>query len=101
MICSFDAARVSLNKRRHYIVKIDRFPNFMISLFQAAKALIVHEAILARALPRETAGLLLSLCDGTFSPNALADSDGNAKTNKKDDEKATGKTDIYISLLSF
>ena len=73
----------------------------MTSLFQAEEELIVHGATLARALPRETAGLALSLCDGTFSPNALADSDGNAKANKKDDEKATGKTDIYISLSSF
>ena len=61
----------------------------------------MHGATLSRALHREIAGLALTLFDGTFSPNALADSDRNAKANKKDDEKATGKTDIYISLLSF
>lgn len=39
---------------------------------------MVHGATLARALPRETAGLVLSLCDGTFSPNALADAAGGS-----------------------
>ena len=85
-----------------YIVKIDRFLNFTIPLFQAEEAIIVYGATLSRALHRETTGLALSLFHGTFSPNALADSDRNAKANKKDDdEKTTGKTDIYISLLSF
>ena len=33
---------------------------------QAAEALVVHDAALARALPRETAGVVVSLCVGTF-----------------------------------
>ena len=39
---------------------------------QAAEALVVHGATLARALPRETAGIVISLCVGTYSPSALA-----------------------------
>jgi hypothetical protein len=38
---------------------------------QAAEALVVHGAALARAFPRETAGLGVSLCVGTYSPSAL------------------------------
>mmetsp|Transcript_9317 Transcript_9317/g.13380 ORF Transcript_9317/g.13380 Transcript_9317/m.13380 type:complete len:597 (-) Transcript_9317:482-2272(-) len=40
---------------------------------QAAESLVVHGATLARALPRETAGVVVSLCDGSYSPSALAD----------------------------
>jgi hypothetical protein len=40
---------------------------------QAAEALVVHGASLARGLPRETAGVVLSLCVGTYSPRSLAD----------------------------
>jgi hypothetical protein len=40
---------------------------------QAAEALLVHGATLARALPRETAGVVVSLCVGSYSPSALAD----------------------------
>jgi hypothetical protein len=39
---------------------------------QAAKILIDHGASLARALPRETAGVVISLCLGTYTPRALA-----------------------------
>jgi len=39
---------------------------------QAAYALKIHGSSLARALPRETAGIVISLCDGTFSPHNLA-----------------------------
>lgn len=35
---------------------------------QAAEVLAIHGASLARLLPRETAGLVVSLCLGTFSP---------------------------------
>ncbi|KAL3925604.1 MAG: hypothetical protein SGILL_000298 [Bacillariaceae sp.] len=41
---------------------------------QAAQALAVYGASLARLLPRETAGLVVSLCLGTFSPRALSES---------------------------
>ena len=51
--------------------------------------MVVHGATLARSLPRETAGLVLSLCDGTFSPNALADAAGgnSVQTAALDDRK--------------
>lgn len=39
---------------------------------QTAEILVVHGASLARALPRETAGLVISLCVGTYSPKSLA-----------------------------
>ena len=39
---------------------------------QAVQALKLHGCTLARALPRETAGIVISLCDGTYSPNNLA-----------------------------
>jgi hypothetical protein len=41
---------------------------------QAADALAVHGASLARLLPRETAGLVVSLCLGTFSPAKFSES---------------------------
>jgi vacuolar protein sorting-associated protein 11 len=40
---------------------------------QAAEILVIHGASLARMLPRETAGVVISLCVGTYSPKALAD----------------------------
>jgi vacuolar protein sorting-associated protein 11 len=39
----------------------------------AVEVLVVHGASLARAHPRETAGVVISLCLGTFSPKALAE----------------------------
>jgi hypothetical protein len=40
---------------------------------QAAEALAVHGASLARLLPRETAGLVVSLCLGNFSPHKFSE----------------------------
>lgn len=40
---------------------------------QAAEVLAIHGASLARALPRETAGVVISLCVGTYTPTALAE----------------------------
>lgn len=40
---------------------------------QTAEILVIHGASLARALPRETAGVVIALCVGTYSPKALAD----------------------------
>jgi len=39
---------------------------------QAAEALVIYGAALARTLPRETAGVVVSLCLGTYSPSAMA-----------------------------
>ena len=39
---------------------------------QAAEALAVHGASLARLLPRETAGIMVSLCLGTYSPHKFS-----------------------------
>lgn len=38
---------------------------------QAAQALVVHGPALARVLPKETAGLVVALCVGTYSPANL------------------------------
>lgn len=40
---------------------------------EAAEALVRHGSLIARSLPRETAGVVIALCDGTYSPTALAD----------------------------
>lgn len=40
---------------------------------EAVRALVAHGPIIARSLARETAGVVIALCDGTYSPTALAD----------------------------
>jgi len=50
---------------------------------EAAEALVVYGASLARLLPRETAGLVVSLCLGTFSPRNLAESQANTMSIAK------------------
>lgn len=40
---------------------------------EAAEVLVAHGAAMARVMPRETAGIVISLCIGTYSPAALAD----------------------------
>ena len=50
---------------------------------EAAEALIQHGALLARALPRETAGLVVSLADGTYSPQTLTNIANNNNSDKK------------------
>lgn len=50
---------------------------------QAAEALSVYGASLARLLPRETAGLVVSLCLGTFSPRKFSESAASILANAK------------------
>ena len=49
----------------------------------AVEALVTHGVLIARSLPRETAGVVIALCDGSYSPTAMADAaagrEGNAK----------------------
>lgn len=47
---------------------------------QAAEALVIYGAALARALPRETAGIVVSLCLGTYSPSAMAEASTKASS---------------------
>jgi hypothetical protein len=49
----------------------------------AAEALAVYGASLARLLPRETAGLVVSLCLGTFSPRKLSESSATIMADAK------------------
>jgi hypothetical protein len=50
---------------------------------QAAEALAVHGASLARVLPRETAGLVVSLCLGTYSPRKMSESSSTVIADAK------------------
>jgi len=50
---------------------------------EVAEALAVYGAALARLLPRETAGLVVSLCFGTFSPRKLSESQATTMANAK------------------
>jgi hypothetical protein len=50
---------------------------------QAAEALATHGASLARLLPRETAGLVVSLCLGTFSPRKFSESSAGILADAK------------------
>ena len=54
---------------------------------EAAEALVMHGSLLARSLPRETAGVVIALCDGSYSPTALADAAAGrpSMTDSKDD----------------
>jgi len=58
-----------------------------LSAEEAVKALVAHGVFIARSLPRETAGVVIALCDGSYSPTDMADAaagrDGNeTKCNK-------------------
>jgi vacuolar protein sorting-associated protein 11 len=50
---------------------------------QAAEALVVYGATLARLLPREAAGLVISLCFGKFSPRKLSESSATIMADTK------------------
>ena len=50
---------------------------------EAAEALVVYGATLARVLPRETAGLVVSLCLGSFSPRKISESQASMMANAK------------------
>jgi len=50
---------------------------------QAAEILLAHGASLARVMPRETAGIVVSLCVGTYSPTALADASNEVVAEAK------------------
>ena len=40
---------------------------------EAVEALVAHGATIVRSLPRECAGVVIALCDGSYSPTAMAD----------------------------
>jgi hypothetical protein len=48
---------------------------------QTAEIVIQHGASLTRVLPREMAGIVISLCVGTYSPKGLADAASAASTD--------------------
>jgi hypothetical protein len=40
---------------------------------EAVEALVKHGVLIARSLPRETAGVVIALCEGSYSPSVMAD----------------------------
>ena len=74
---------------------------------QAAEVLVVHGASLARTLPRETAGVTIALCVGTYSPEALAAAVDAADLNKMieyatdDREKACAPYPVDLFASAF
>ena len=76
---------------------------------QAAEVLVVHGASLARGLPREMAGVVISLCLGTYSPKSLADaalsdtSDLKRMVEKKvgEDEMVTKPYPVHLFASAF
>jgi hypothetical protein len=40
---------------------------------EAVEALVTHGVLIARSLPRETAGVVIALCEGSYLPSVMAD----------------------------
>lgn len=70
---------------------------------EAAQALVSHGPMLARSLARETAGVVIALCDGTYSPTALADAAAgrSASQQNRDDGLMCEKYPICLFANSF
>ena len=56
---------------------------------QAVEALKTHGAALAKALPKETAGIVISLCDGVYTPSSAAASSNIKRDLFKESLEAT------------
>jgi len=67
---------------------------------ETVQALVAHGPILARSLPRETAGVVIALCDGTYSPTALADAAAGRPATKEDGDNAPACEKYPISLFA-
>jgi hypothetical protein len=75
---------------------------------QAAEALVVHGASLARLLPRETAGLVVSLCLGTYSPRKLSEAPAAIAADAKkmlefasEDQRACEPYPVHLFASAF
>jgi vacuolar protein sorting-associated protein 11 len=75
---------------------------------QAVEALLVYGGSLARVLPRETAGIVLSLCLGTYSPGRLLEISGSLTTDTKkilefasESERACQPYPVHLFASSF
>ena len=76
---------------------------------EAAEALAVYGATLARLLSRETAGLVVALCLGTFSPRKLSESQATIMADSKkfleqpvdDRERACEAYPVHIFASAF
>eukprot|EP00571_Detonula_confervacea_P014445 CAMPEP_0172306174 /NCGR_PEP_ID=MMETSP1058-20130122/7296_1 /TAXON_ID=83371 /ORGANISM="Detonula confervacea, Strain CCMP 353" /LENGTH=1547 /DNA_ID=CAMNT_0013017977 /DNA_START=1 /DNA_END=4644 /DNA_ORIENTATION=- len=68
----------------------------------AVAALVAHGVLIARSLPRETAGVVIALCDGSYSPTAMADAAaGRATSTTMAEEGGNYYCDKYpISLFA-
>ena len=67
---------------------------------EAAEALVTHGVLIARHLPRETAGVVIALCDGSYSPTAMADAAAGRPTSRNDGESALKCEKYPISLFA-
>jgi len=65
---------------------------------RAAEALTLYGDTFARALPRETAGVVISLCDGTYTPSSVTSTAGKQSgqvENDKDDSDGLINCQMY------
>ncbi len=70
---------------------------------EAAEALAAHGVLIARSLPRETGGVVIALCDGTYSPTSLADAAAGrlaAARDERGDPRGSNRTKYPISLFA-
>ena len=71
---------------------------------QAVEALKTHGATLSKALPKETAGIVISLCDGVYIPITASGSSNNRRDSLKESLEDTNRAvtcDLYpVHLFS-
>jgi hypothetical protein len=64
---------------------------------EAAEALVAHGVSIARSLPRETAGVVIALCEGSYSPSVVDDTAGTR--NRVENTGSNLKCDKYPMSL--
>jgi len=71
---------------------------------QAVEVLKTHGITLVKALPKETAGIVISLCDGVYTPSSVSGIDGNKRDLLKESLESTDRSrtcDLYpVHLFS-
>jgi len=68
---------------------------------EAVEALVAHGPMLARSLARETAGVVIALCDGTYSPTAMADAAAGRPSTNRDANLLCEKYPISLFANAF
>lgn len=71
---------------------------------QVVKVLKTHGVTLVKSLPKETAGVVISLCDGIYTPTSVSGSDANKRDMLKESLESTDRSrtcDLYpVHLFS-